>query len=1725
MDKHNLALPSEPSSLIELLKWRATGQPEQRAYSFLSDGVTEKGYLTFSELERQARIVAASLLALTQKGERALLIYPSGLEFITAFFGCLYGGIVAVPVYPPTSVRADRALARFRAIAADAQPSLVLTTAALASKIEGLLANVPAFSTLPVIDTAALPAEAGEGWSEPSITRETLAFLQYTSGSTGTPKGVMVSHGNLLHNSSLVDRYCQQPPHAHSLSWLPLYHDLGLIGGIVQPLYKGYESTIMPPASFLQHPVRWLQAISRTRATISGGPNFAYDLCVQKITPEQKAALDLSSWEVAANGAEPVRYETMERFAAAFASCGFRRESFLPCYGLAEATLVVSAGQKATFPVTQAFQASALADNQVVEASGEADSRTLVSIGHVLPDEQVVIVDLDTLTPCPPTRVGEIWVSSPSVAQGYWQHPTETESTFRAHLTTTNETAFLRTGDLGFLHNGELFITGRLKDLLIIRGSNHYPQDIERTVEQSHPGLRQGCGAAFAVDVQDEERLVVVYEVERAYLSRDPGEIINSIRRAVAEEHALQVYAVVLVKTATIPKTSSGKIQRRACREEYLAGGLDVVARWTLEVGEEPARSDQEAAPALSPARQQATETAIQDWLITRIADYAKISEAEIDVDVPIATYGVDSLMAVSIAADMEEWLGYEFAPTLVYDYPTIRAIARHIAQEPVAEMPVSGGDGADRYAATEAIAIIGLGCRFPGADNPQEFWQLLRDGGDAISEVPPQRWDLRALYDPAQDTPGKMYTRWGGFLSQVDLFDPYFFRISPREATRMDPQQRLLLEVAWEALEHAALSPDTLVGSETGVFIGISSSDYSRLQFSDPAFIDAYAGTGNAHSIAANRLSYVFDFRGPSLAIDTACSSSLVAVHLACQSLRNGECSMALAGGVNVMLSPELTIAFSQAHMMSADGRCKTFDADADGYVRGEGCGLVVLKPLSRALKDGDRILAVIRGSAINQDGRSNGLTAPNGPSQEAVILQALHNAAVAPTEVSYVETHGSSTPLGDPIEVGALKATLMPGRSLDQPCVLGSVKTNIGHLEAAAGIAGLIKTVLALQHREIPPHLHFKKLNPHISLTGTSFIIPTERRPWVAPRRLIAGVSAFGFGGTNAHVILEEAPASPSPSELADEEGRFPEVFTLSAPGLTALQTLAGRYASFLAMEPQAPLADVCFTANTGRARFSHRLAIVASSSADLREQLAAFAAGQSAPGSSGSQTSGSAHRKVAFLFTGQGSQYPGMGRQLYETQPAFRAALERCDRILSSYLEQPLLSVLYGEHPSPLLNETAYTQPALFALEYALAEMWRSWGVEPALVMGHSVGEYVAACIAGAFSLEDGLRLIVERGRLMQSLPQHGAMAVVFANRERVAEALRAFQHQVSLAAINGPENTVISGEREAVQVIVQQVEAQGLATYPLTVSHAFHSPLMDPMLDAFEQAARQIEHTPLRIPLVSNLTGQVRNAGETLDAGYWRQQTRQAVQFAASVQTLVEQGATIFLEIGPDATLSNMGRQCVPQDGHAWLCSLRKGREDWQEVAHCAAALYESGMNLDWAAFGRGNVRRRLALPTYPFERERCWFEVKRAEQLPAAQPAPPARKQGHPLLESHVEVAYPAGTHVWETLLDSHRFPYLNDHRIQGAMALPISVFIELAQAAAVEVLGPGTHILSELELRQLLLLPERNAQRLQVIFARTQEQLSFQVYSHPAGREEQPRHLWTLHASGKIYPR
>lgn len=1779
------------SSLVELARWRAAQQPERRGYTFLIDGEVEGDHLTFTDLDRKARAVAALLQSYVEKGERALLIYPSGLEFITAFFGCLYAGVVAVPTYPPQT-RTKRNLSQLQSIANDVEPSLLLTTSSLIHPVKELFAQAPELQSVPLISTDTLSDNLAEQWQEPLVDRNTLAFFQYTSGSTGMPKGAMLTHGNLMHNLALIARSFELTRDSHGIIWLPLFHDMGLIGGILQVPYCGGQSTIMSPAAFLQRPVRWLQAISSRRASVSGGPNFAYDFCARKITAEQRATLDLSSWEVAFTGAETIRQESLEIFDAAFSPYGFRRESFFPCYGLAEATLMVTGGLKGAQPVMRTFQKTALEHNRVVEAPVEnGDRRTLVGCGQVLPGSKVVIVDPQSLTPCPPGAIGEIWVASPGVVQGYWQQPEETERTFHAFLARTGEGPFLRTGDLGFLQDGELFLTGRLKDLIIIRGRNHYPDDIELAVEKSHPALKPNSGIAFSVDVAGEERLVVVQEVERQYRNVDVAEVAGDILQAVAEQHEVQVYAVVLVKTGSIPKTSSGKPQRRLCREKFLNNNLDVVGKWMQNLEESgpqmavsTSSTDEDNVQRPSVVTAPETAEAIQVWLVSQIAERLKVHPSRIDVREPLAHYGMDSVQAVSIAGDLEAWLGRRLPPTLAYDYPTIHALAQYLADAPT-NATEPGGDKHGSYGAVGAdslgnyqvltasqpvrkdteredqtglIAITGIGCRFPGAKNPEAFWQLLRDGVDAITEVPADRWDLHTYYNANQAVPGKMNTRWGGFLEQVDQFDPSFFKISPREAAQMDPQQRLLLEVAWEALEHAGQAPDKLAGSQTGVFIGISSSDYAQLRADDVnalTLLDAYTGTGNAHSIAANRISYLLDLRGPSLVVDTACSSSLISVHLACQSLRNGECKLALAGGVNIILTPDLTITFSQARMMASNGRCKTFDADAEGYVRAEGCGLVVLKPLVDALRDGDNILALLRGSAVNQDGRSNGLTAPNSLAQQAVIRQALKNANVEPEEISYIECHGSSTPLGDPIEFEALKAVLMPGRSNGQACVLSSVKTNIGHLEAAAGIAGLIKTVLCLQKGEIPPHLHLKKLNPNISLTHTTFSIPTERQPWPEGMRRLAGVSSFGFGGTNAHVILEAAPAR---SHKTNDVERPLHLFTLSAQTETALQTLAGRYEEFLTANADTSIADICFSANTGHSHFDHRLAFPVNSSTQLRKHLADVAAGRKNQNvHSGQVTAGRGYRDVGtavdspdkapsltlkpvFLFTGQGSQYPEMGRQLYETQPTFRNALDRCNEILLSYLEQPLLSVLYPENAEvrlhttplpptkarsqPLLQETIYTQPALFALEYALAELWRSWGVEPAVVMGHSLGEYVAACVAGVFSLEDGLKLVAERARLMQALTRRGAMAVVFADHDQVASRLFPFQDQIAVAAINGPRNTVLSGERDALHPVLQRLEAEGVMSHPLAVSHAFHSPLMDPMLPEFEQVAFQVHFEAPRIPLIANLTGKKMQPGEIPDADFWLRQTRETVQFAAGMHSLVGESYDVFVEIGPTNTLLSMGKHCFPAGTGTWLPSLVKGQEDWQVLLNTLASLYGKGMSLDWVGFDRNYARRRISLPTYPFERERYWLPTSQAERSPNGKPAQQTSVsvQQHPLLHSHLQLAHPPGQYVWNSELDRRNLPYLNDHRIQETVVVPVSVYLEMAEAATVETFGSRPFVLKEVEFKKALFLPEKRPQMVQVILSSYRdEETSFSIYSCPE-EVEQSQKSWVLHVTGKI---
>ncbi len=963
-----------------------------------------------------------------------------------------------------------------------------------------------------------------------------------------------------------------------------------------------------------------------------------------------------------------------------------------------------------------------------------------------------------------------------------------------------------------------------------------------------------------------------------------------------------------------------------------------------------------------------------------------------------------------------------------------------------------------------EPIAIIGVACRFPGgANSPAAYWQMLCDATDAITPFPADR--------ATSELP---YRGEGGFIDDVEQFDAGLFGISAREATRLDPQQRLLLELSWAALDSAGQARDRSAGERTGVFVGISTNDYSLLQ-EGSAEIDTYDITGNAHHTAAGRIAYTFGWQGPCVSLDTACSSSLVAVHQAVHSLRWGECERAVAGGINVILRPEPTIGLSQ--VMSSNSRCKTFDESADGMVRSEGAGMIVLKRLSDAKRDGDPIWAVIRGSAINHDGASSGLTVPNGRAQIDVIEQALANGRVSADQVSYVEAHGTGTALGDPIELNALNAVYGRGRALNDPLLIGSVKTNIGHSEAASGIAGLIKVVLSMQNKSLPAHLHLKNPTSFIDWGKLPLRVTTAQMAWQSAEKRRAAVSSFGISGTNAHIILEEAPAQEDIPFLAKMEYL---VLALSAETDQALTKIAADLA-----DVDAPLPDLCHTINTGRAQLRRRVALVGRDSADLRQQL------HNLPPASDGET----ERKVAFLFTGQGQQYIGMGRDLYETEPLFRATIDECADLLHSELGCSLRDVVLGTAGD--LDETRYAQPALFAVQIGLARLWQSWGVQPAVMLGHSLGEFAAACVAGVFSLADGLRLVATRGRLMQNLPRVGGMVAVFGSAESVAPYLNG---DISLAAINAPDSVVMSGKTMALARATIDLNAQEIETRKLTVSHAFHSALMEPMVAEFRAVAATISYSKPQVALVSNVTGEL--IGE-ISADYWAAHIRQPVQFAQGMATLAERGCDLFIEIGVKPTLIGMGRRCLPKESASvWLPSLHP--KEPTQLFHSVGVAWAHGVPVDWVAFDKDRARRKVVLPVYPFQRQRYWY-------------TPPRRISRnnylHPLLGRRVPLAGSDEVR-FEAEIGRNSPAYLNDHRVFGDPVLPAAAYLEILLAAGHTLFKTTALTLSDCTFQAALSLPDDAPVLLQTV-AKADGRVV--IYSSADQGE-----TWTQHAAGRI---
>ncbi len=1040
-----------------------------------------------------------------------------------------------------------------------------------------------------------------------------------------------------------------------------------------------------------------------------------------------------------------------------------------------------------------------------------------------------------------------------------------------------------------------------------------------------------------------------------------------------------------------------------------------------------------------------------------------------------------------------------------------------------------------------EPIAVIGIGCRFPGAHGPQELWRLLRDGVDAITEIPKDRFDLEQYYDARPATPGKVISRWGGFLNDLDKFDADFFGLSPREAERLDPQQRLLLETSWEALADAGVLPTQLAGSNTGVFIGMWINDFEDRLFQNTEQLDFYKTTGTGRYTASGRISFFLGLNGPSLTVDTACSSSLAAIHLACRSLWSGECRLALAGGANTIWRPHISIAYSQSQMLSPDGRCKFGDSRANGYVRSEGAGVVALKPLAQAQADHDPIYALILGSAVNNDGRSSGsFGTPGIAGQEDMLRKAYCDAGVSPGQINYVEAHGTGTNAGDPVELQALGRVLAQDRSAGSKCVIGSVKTNIGHTEGAAGAAGLIKVALALKHKLLPATLHFQTPNPEIPWQELPVQIAPESAPW--PKHegpALAGVSAFGISGTNAHVVLQEWREEKSKRQKENSNRRLVSskealplatchLLPLSAKTPEALAAFARAYHTHLAESNE--LRDLCYTASVRRDHLDHRLAIVAGNGQEMRERLEAFLNEEKNPGLVAGTREAEVTKKIGFVFPGQGSQWPGMARRLLEKEPAFRASMQRCAEALQKYVDWSLLEQLGLEENSPVyrLNQIDVIQPALFSIQVSLAALWRSWGIEPDAVAGHSMGEVAATHVAGALSLDDAARIICRRSILLRRTSGKGAMAVVELTIAEAQQALQGYENKLSIAVSNSSRSTVLSGDPAALDEVITQLEKQEVFCRRIKVDVASHSPQMDPLREDLLTAIQGLQPQSSAVPIYSTVLGTI-VSGDKLDEKYWVNNLRQPVLFSNAVRQLSADGHNIFIEISAHPLLLPAIQQEVQllQREASVLPSMRREEDEQFVMLESLGALYVQGYPVAWKKlYPHGGAP--APLPTYPWQRERYWIEESEERRAEGKAQGASALHHGlgtgsHPLLGIHFSSALHEGTHFWETDLSVQLFPYLEDHRVNGMVVLPAAAYVEMVIAAAAAVLGEGACLLEKLEFQQALFVPKEAAQTVQLVLSQELPgRASFQLLSRQNTGAPGQTPAWTLHATGRV---
>ena len=1616
--------------------------------------VTEKDTDFFAYrdlLEGASRVLHGLRQQNLQPQERVIIQLENPRYFFICLWGCFLGGFVPIPL------------------------GVDLTGGSIVRAWElGKPAIAVTESEIEEIDTIQigrlLNNNRDNNWHQSSL--DDLALLLLTSGSTGKPKGVMLSARNLIasvYGMATVNGLSQQDI---SLNWMPLEHVASLVMFHLTQVYLGCEQIQVKSELILQNTLQWLDLIDKYRVTTTWSPNFAYNLVNEQLDLDSKKdSKNKFDWNLSClrwmgNGAEAVVGKTAGRFLELLAPHGLFPTVVCPGYGMSETT-------------------SGIAHSHDFYLNLNRDS---VSVGKPIPGVSLRIVDEENRV-IPEGEVGLLQVKGETVTAGYYRQPELNREIFTAD-------DWFNTGDLGFLQSGKLTITGRQKDVIIINGVNYYNHEIETVVEEIASVTVSYTAACGVIDRHQQEQIAIFFHTEE----KDLRELINTIRRTVFTKIGVAPTYIIPVAKEAIPKTAIGKIMRSQLSQRFAAGEFDRVIDNITELFNQRHLSQQEL-----------PGNAIEQRLVEVWREVLHLQQ--VGVRDNFFELGGNSLLLMQVLSKLTP--AYDLSAVTLFQYPTIAALAEYLADDKESEAVQQGkrrGELRRKATGNKDVAIIGMSCRFPGANNIDEFWSNLCNGVESITF-----FDDAEMIDSgvsAELLSNPNYVKASPILDDITGFDADFWGYSPKEAQLLDPQQRLFMECAWECLEDAGYDPLTYRG-DISLYGGAATNTYllnniypnrDRLDDSDNLQIMNLSSMGGFQVTTANdkdylttRTSYKLNLTGSSVNVQTACSTSLVTVHLACQSLINAECDMALTGGVSVHSPQKMGYLHQSGMILSADGHCRAFDAAASGTIFGSGAGMVVLKLLDRAIEDGDRIYGVIKGTAVNNDGGTKvGYFAPNVDGQTRVIAEAIAYADIEPNSVSYIEAHGTGTKLGDPIEITALSQGYSDARRQTNDCAVGSVKTNVGHLQMASGIIGLIKTTLCLYHQKIAPSLHFNNPNPQIDFTRTPFYINTRLRDWKSEEYpLRAGVNSLGIGGTNAHVIVEEY------KDKEQQEQKFLPAYllTLSAKSEAALKEQIENYQDYIVkIENHAFLQDICFTSNIGRHHFEHRLGIVVSTKLELANKLATTSTNKL-----------KAHNnKLAFLFTGQGSQYIGMARELYNTQPVFREACDRCWSILKSLEHKSI----WQQHNFTSLQEsnididrTEYTQPLLFIIEYSLAQLWLTWGIEPDVMLGHSIGQYVAATVAEVFSLESALKLVAARGKLMQSLPENGAMLAVFSTVEKIENLLN---NNINLAADNGT-HIVLSGLKHDIDNVAKKLSAWSINNKHLNVSHAFHSSLMQPMIKEFKAIADTITYSLPKIPIVSNIAGELAT-DRVASADYWIEHILQPVQFVKGIKYLNEQQVNTYLEIGTKPTLITMAQSILNRG--LFLSSLNPQQSDCSSILSCLAQLYNIGIAINWQAVTKNYNAKKISLPTYPFQRQRYWFELTQRNNTVRT-----IKKLAiHPLLGA--PLSSPLKQTIFQCDVQPEAINWLQHHCINKQVIFPGTAYLEIAIALGIYKYKTSSFVIRDVSISTPLIFSvEKNKgdrqTEIQSILTPDRNRVSWEIYSN-----SNPD--WQLHCSGKI---